>query len=132
LKNAGPNVRSSCRKTVAAGGLTFTCFNTTMVQLSEKARDLTGDYPTLPVADLTGLSGSFDFAVTWSPSQRQTPGSAQSTETIPAEPVATASLPTGEVTFQEALEKQLGLKLTRKKLPMPVMVIDHVELPAQN
>ena len=38
-----------------------------------------------------------------------------------------SSDPTGAVTLQEALEKQLGLKLDREKRPLPVLVIDHVE-----
>jgi uncharacterized protein (TIGR03435 family) len=33
----------------------------------------------------------------------------------------------------DALEKQLGLKLEERKLPMPVIVIDHIErAPTEN
>jgi uncharacterized protein (TIGR03435 family) len=42
-------------------------------------------------------------------------------------PASEASLPSGELTLFEALDRQLGLKLVMKKQPMPVVVIDHVE-----
>jgi uncharacterized protein (TIGR03435 family) len=53
LKDADPNSRSDCRKSLGDAGLTLTCRNTTMAQLAEKASGLAGDYPTLPAADLT-------------------------------------------------------------------------------
>ena len=124
LKPADPNSRSDCRKALRDGGMTFTCRNTSMAQFAEKARELTGDYPLLQIADLTRLTGGFDFAVTWTPSARTNPdghgGDAGAVE---------AATPTGQLTFFEALKKQLGLSLQQQKLPMPVMVIDHVEPP---
>ncbi len=42
-----------------------------------------------------------------------------------------ASEPTGETSFFEAMEKQLGLKLTRQKLPYPALVVDSVERPQE-
>jgi uncharacterized protein (TIGR03435 family) len=38
-----------------------------------------------------------------------------------------ASAPIGGVTLFEAIEKQLGLKLSVEKHSMPVVVIDHVD-----
>jgi uncharacterized protein (TIGR03435 family) len=119
LKEADPNGRSDCRKSQGGGGVLLTCRNTTMAQFAERARQLTGDFPTHPVADMTGLSGGFDFAVSW------TPGAAVHNDSEP-------STPTGQLTFAEALARQLGLKLQERKLPMPVMVIDHAEPPAEN
>jgi uncharacterized protein (TIGR03435 family) len=34
--------------------------------------------------------------------------------------------PTGTMTFEEALDKELGLKLEVQKRVIPVLVIDHV------
>ncbi len=42
-----------------------------------------------------------------------------------------ASVPTGEISFFEAMEKQLGFKLTKQKLPYPSLVIDSVERPKE-
>ena len=38
----------------------------------------------------------------------------------------------GGLTMPDALDKQLGLKLDSRKLPMPVTVIDHIERPSDN
>jgi uncharacterized protein (TIGR03435 family) len=131
LKDADPNSRSDCRKAQGAGGMMLTCRNTTMAQFAEKARELTGDYPSLPVADLTGLTGGFDFVVTWTPRAR-TDSDQRAADASREGGLVEASTPTGQLTFMEALERQLGLKLQQRKLPMPVMVIDHVEPPAEN
>jgi len=38
-----------------------------------------------------------------------------------------AIVPEGGITLFDALEKQLGLKLEKRNLPMPVAVLDHIE-----
>ncbi len=68
--------------------------------------------------DLTGLSGAYDFSLSWAPSSR-----ARSRGANPAS--TTASVPTGDVSFFEAVEKYLGLKLKAQKRLMPVLVVDH-------
>ena len=84
-------------------------------------------YITGPVVDLTNLKGAFDFAITWTPSQLIAAGAGRG-----ADP-AVASTPNGGLTFFEAIDKQLGLKLESQKYPQPVMIIDHLErLPAGN
>jgi uncharacterized protein (TIGR03435 family) len=131
LKDGDPNTRSDCRKAAGGAGMMLTCRNTTMAQFAEKASSLTGDFPPIPVADLTGLKGGFDFSVTWMPAPRQNPGE-PAADAGQATGSVEATAPTGRLTFFEALDKQLGLKLQQQKLPMPVMVVDHVERPAEN
>jgi uncharacterized protein (TIGR03435 family) len=72
-----------------------------------------------PVVDRTGLTGTFDFSLEWSPEPdaARPPGS-QSEDTGPA--------------FLEALQEQLGLKLKPTTGPVDVLVIDHVEGPSAN
>ena len=72
-----------------------------------------------PVVDRTGLTGTFDFSLEWSPEPdaARPPGS-QSEDTGPA--------------FLEALQEQLGLKLNPTTGPVDVLVIDHVEGPSAN
>lgn len=68
------------------------------------------------VVDKTGLSGSYDIAMTWMPAMASTQeGDAASGPTI-----------------FTALEEQIGLKLVPAKGPVPVLVIDSVEKPSEN
>jgi len=132
LKDADPSNRSACKASIGDGTRTFTCQNTTMAQFAEKARGAAPGYVNHPVVDLTGLKGAYDFATTWTPSQLLGGAGGRGGDQPPGgAPVA--STPTGSLTFFEAIDKQLGLKLESKKYPQPVMVIDHLErLPADN
>jgi uncharacterized protein (TIGR03435 family) len=122
LKDAAPNRRSECHIAYGDANLTMTCQNTTMRQLQDRARDQAWGTLDRPVLDQTGLRGAYDFSITWVPGpwNRQQPAA-------PAEGMASA--PTGEISFFEAMEKQLGLKLTKQKLPYPALVVDSVERP---
>jgi len=79
-----------------------------------------------PVVDETGLTGKYDFTLTW---QRE-PG------TFGTGPgAASQDAPTSGQqgpTFLEAVGEQLGLKLKPGKAPLTVLVIDHVERPSEN
>jgi uncharacterized protein (TIGR03435 family) len=68
-----------------------------------------------PVKDDTGLKDKYDYAMTWIP---EAPGS------IPAENQDLAG-----PSLMNALQEQLGLKLTAKKGPVEFIVIDHAERP---
>ena len=71
------------------------------------------------VRDRTGLAGIFDLVVEWSRSSEavQTP----SNEPDDAPPP-----------FIEALQRQLGLKLTSTRGSVDILVIDHIERPTEN
>jgi uncharacterized protein (TIGR03435 family) len=134
LVNADPSHRSDCRKALGMGRFSFTCRNTTMAQFAERIRETiwtTPERETLPVADATGLTGAFDFSVTWSPGARANPAEHSGDGSQPAGTLE-SSTPTGEVTIFDAIDKQLGIKLLKQKHPIPVMVIGHVEHPAEN
>ncbi len=70
------------------------------------------------VIDRTGLSGTFDFSLEWSPERdiTGTPGQA----------------PAAGPSFLEALQKQLGFRLVATTAPADVLVIDHIERPDEN
>lgn len=73
------------------------------------------------VLDRTGLTGNYDFKLTYSGDMRI--GGALS---LPSDPSAGPS-------FVEALEQQLGLRLTKSMAPLDVLVIDHVDrIPTEN
>ncbi len=80
------------------------------------ARSLPSNETNRPFVDHTGLKGTIDFILEWLPA-RTGPAPAQ------AEPDPDPSGPS----FQEALAKQLGIKLESTKAPLDVLVLDHIE-----
>ncbi len=74
-----------------------------------------------PVVNQTGLSGTFDFSLSWIHEH----GSGSPTD------VADLSDAQGP-SFVEALKDQLGLKLKPTRAPVQTLVIDHVEQPSPN
>jgi len=72
-----------------------------------------------PLVNHTGLAGRYDFTLTW----------AFDPESAPLPPESeTLNGPS----FLEALKEQLGMKLDSAKLPVQVLVVDHVEPPSEN
>jgi uncharacterized protein (TIGR03435 family) len=70
-----------------------------------------------PVIDLTGLTGTYDFTLYWTPEYPMVE--------LNARPGAEAAEPAP--TLLQALQDQLGLKLEARKSSIEVIVIDHVE-----
>ena len=68
------------------------------------------------VIDRTGLAGRYDLTLKWTPdlSTAQTPND----ETDTSAP-----------SIFTAVQEQLGLKLESAKGPVPVLVVDHAEMP---
>jgi bla regulator protein blaR1 len=95
------------------------------------ARDLTMDHVALYLSDLipfgrpivnqTGLAGTFDLSLQFTPERGFASASAANTQ--PDSP--------GETAF-EALKEQLGLTLRPTKAPIETLIIDHVERPSPN
>jgi len=84
----------------------FVCTNLSMSDFADFLPEMAAAYLDRPVVNSTGLQGTYDFKFTW---------------------VGAALLDQGGLTVFDALEKQLGLKLEEKKLPVTVTVIDHIE-----
>jgi uncharacterized protein (TIGR03435 family) len=68
-----------------------------------------------PVVDKTGLTGTYDFTLKWTPDQM-----ANGAHTVDD----------SEPSIFTAIQEQLGLKLEPAKGPVEVLVIDHVEMPS--
>jgi len=94
-----------------------------MHQLAQKLSEVIH----LPVADLTGVEGAFDFQLKWMPEDMQAkpPSSGDRPGAVPAD------LANGPSVFA-ALQEQLGLKLEPRKVPTEVLVIDHAEKASEN
>ena len=78
-----------------------------------------------PVVDRTGIDGTFDFTLTWTPDETQF---ANMGVRVPTQ-ADNANAPPGLFT---AMQEQLGLKLEPEKIPAEVLVIDRVERPSEN
>ena len=79
------------------------------------------------VVDETGLAAEYDFKLEFSPELLSAPTRVQKTED--------ADNPAGNsdgITVFAALQEQLGLRLVSQKVPVELIVIDHVERPTEN
>jgi uncharacterized protein (TIGR03435 family) len=98
------------------------CSHTNMAQLAGELGSLRREIEA-PVIDQTGLSGSYDFQLSYTPARRLTDVDSGDRRS-----------PMGSgISLFNALQAQLGLKLESRKLPVPVVVVDHVErTPTEN
>ena len=78
-----------------------------------------------PVVDQTGLTGRYDLTVTFTPDDSLFNGEPLGFPK-PADGVEAAP------NFFEAIQQQLGLKLTAEKTQVDVLSLDHVEKPSAN
>jgi bla regulator protein BlaR1 len=92
------------------------------VTLDTVGRALSGQVGRM-VLDRTGLSGTFDLTLEWTP-ERRSPGIDASAGDPP--------LSAGSASIFTAVEEQLGLKLVPTTGPVDVLVIDHVEHPTDD
>jgi uncharacterized protein (TIGR03435 family) len=104
------------------GGLSLRIANGTMAGLSSFLQLFVLDRP---VVDQTGLTGKFDFSLTFTPDDSEfnghPPQMRKSADDVEAAPG-----------LFEAIQQQLGLKLEAKKTPVDVIVIDQVQKPSSN
>jgi uncharacterized protein (TIGR03435 family) len=106
----------------SAEGLSLPARNTAMGQFAQMLQQVVLDRP---VIDKTGLEGRFDFGFTFTPDESQFDGHPPRLPT----PTNTTNSSPG---LSDAIQQQLGLKLTRETAPADVLVIDHVEKPSAN
>jgi uncharacterized protein (TIGR03435 family) len=126
MKTADASNRTSCKNTASNAAnvassvsRTFVCQNITMAQLAEKLPQIGGGYIDHAVVDMTGLDGSYDFPLNFSPVRAFKAG-------------GEGSDPNGAISLFEAVEK-LGVKLEQRKRAMLVLVIDQLdEKPTDN
>ena len=102
--------------------ITVACHNETMEQFAEFLHMIRGggatwmSENTKPLVDSTGLKGGYDFDFKWTPSG-----------------ALIESAGTDYISIPDAVDKQLGLKLTRETAPVPVLIVDSVnETPTPN
>jgi uncharacterized protein (TIGR03435 family) len=148
LQKADPSERTGCKTPPPGSGdsrdprLTnpvlnayYVCQNVTMAQFAEQLSTYANGYLTVPLLDQTGLTDSYDIALSWSAvgvfRGDGVPG--QPAGQAPGAAAGGASEPNGAISLMEAASRQLGLKMELQKHPLPVLVVDHLEeKPADN
>jgi uncharacterized protein (TIGR03435 family) len=94
--------------------ITVNCHNTTSDQLAQDLQQMAGGFIDKPIINNTGLQGSFDFQIVWTPRFRL------------------AQAGPDAISIFDAIRK-LGLKLELKTAPRPVLLVDSVnETPTPN
>jgi uncharacterized protein (TIGR03435 family) len=135
MTRSDPSKRTRCTQSFSGTGdrgasqvaITYTCTNVTMAQFAQLLPQYAGDYVVFPPVDATGLSGGWDFVLSFTPAvliaKVRAPGGNGNA----------AIEPTAALTLSEAINRQLGLKLQEEERQLPVMVIDSVaETPTEN
>jgi len=109
LKEQGPHMgRQQMRMQI--GGNQVYGIGAQGIPLDDFAQQLSRQLGT-PVVNKTGLQGRYDFNLHWNGGNGGSNGS--------------------EPSLVDAVQEQLGLKLEPQKAPMQVLVIDHIEKPAE-
>jgi uncharacterized protein (TIGR03435 family) len=143
LQKADPLYRSGCKQgpgrdgkdpriaTPILGRL-LSCQNATMAQFVDFLFQVNNGYIKTALFDGTGLTGNYDFTLSFS-GYSQIGGineyslpSAPPGETASG-PSATAAEPDGAIPLFDAIKQQLGLKIEKQKRPVPMLVIDNID-----
>jgi len=94
------------------------CTNTSMAEFADNMQRMAPAYIDHPVVDETELEGGWNFFIGWTPRGMLQQDNAN-------QPAGSAADPTG-ISFFEAIERELGLKLVKQTRKYPVIVVDHI------
>lgn len=100
----------------------FGATNATMADFAQAMGQVVLDRP---VVDRTGITGRFDFRLTWTPDESVLASQGGSRPTATENPDAPPD-------FFAAIQEELGLKIETAKAPVDVLMIDHVQKPSPN
>ena len=124
---AGTGEQQSCSWLMVEGGLRRReCHNMTMAELATQLPGWGNVGINRPVIDETGLKGPYDFHLDMGLGDlvRQKIGEREGQ-------LPSGTVPDSGPTIFAAME-QLGLKLESRNMPLPMIVVDHVEAPSDN
>jgi uncharacterized protein (TIGR03435 family) len=144
MKKADPNTRTSCgfgppegEKAVTSTpdspfDQEFHCQNVTMDQFADVAQSLAGYEIKNRVPNKTGLAGSYDFTLFYTTTRKLRVDIKAATDAAKQAGDTTVD-PVAGVSLEDAIRKQLGLRLERQPLTLPALVLDHIEqTPTEN
>ena len=138
MKKADPNSRTSCGFGPPEGEKAVTgtpdspfdqevhCQNVTMYQFADVAQSLAGYEIKNRVPNKTGLAGSYDFTLYYT-TTRKLRVDIKAAADAAKEAGDTTVEPVTGVSLEDAVRKQLGLRLEKQPLTLPALVLDHIE-----
>jgi uncharacterized protein (TIGR03435 family) len=136
----GAGGRGATALMLTNGGARMSANGQTMAGLAE----MLSNRLDLPVIDMTGLTGKYDYTLSFSPDglggmmppagiAPPLPAGPPPGEGAPGMPMAGAPDAQSGPNLFSALQEQLGLKLEQRKAPVDLLVIDHLEkVPIEN
>jgi uncharacterized protein (TIGR03435 family) len=141
FEKADPTLRAGCKEEPGADGKDprvtnpirarlITCRNITMDQFAPRLSGISGGSIAQPVVNATGMEGTWTLTLNFTPGYLMAnlaPRAAERAAGDSGGAAVSASEPSGALPIFDALSKQLGLKLEPRKVPRPVLVIDHAE-----
>ena len=111
LKPANPSDTPGCKSVNPPGpnpNRKLACHNLTGAGIAENLRAMIAEYVDHDAVDATKLEGSYDFELEWTPR------------------ASLAAKGADGISLFDAVEKQLGLKLELRNVPMPALAIERV------
>lgn len=145
LQKADPTARTKCTEGPGPDGKDprtanpvlnrlLYCQNMTMAQLADQLQYFANGFIYGPVKDATGLTGGWNFTLSFSSIGYVKPGiGGLPPPPLPAGTPGAPSDPSGALSLFDAVRQQLGLKLEKGKRTASVLVIDHInETPTEN
>jgi uncharacterized protein (TIGR03435 family) len=106
--------------------LRLVCRNITMAQFAEQLQGFDSQI-FYPVLDGTGIDGAWDFTLNYDlMASLPVPSLFLGARAQPAG-AGEPSEPSGALSFVQAVEKQLGLRLEKRKRSVRILVLDHIE-----
>jgi uncharacterized protein (TIGR03435 family) len=143
MKKADPTARTYCKYGPAEGekdvrrvdspfnGM-FHCQNVTMAQFADLLSAVARGDIKSRIVDKTGLTGSYDFSLSYTGASRLRLQVAAAEAAAKQAGEATAG-PVEGLGIEDAVRKELGVRLEKQPLPLPFLILDHIDkTPTEN
>jgi uncharacterized protein (TIGR03435 family) len=111
------------------GGITLNMVNATIPDFTQFLQSLVLDRP---VVDKTGIQGRYDYQCTFAPDESQFGGHPPPMPNQGNNNGSTDTAAPAAPSLYDALQQELGLKLSAEKTAVDVIAIDHVDKPSAN
>jgi len=143
MKKADPGSRTYCKYGPAEGekdvrrvdspfNAMFHCQNVTMAQFADLLSAVARGDIKNRIVDKTGLTGSYDFSLSYTGASRLRLQEAAALKAAKLAGEATPG-PVEGLGIEDAVRKELGVRLEMQPLPLPFLILDHIDhTPTEN